>query len=93
MFLDLQWENDCQNSTPTKKKNHTCLRFSNLFALTKLSPKHVAIVHQQLNMRLGPGKATVQVWRKNKNGTERRLIAYPKKYIVSYRRECQFQKR
>lgn len=77
----------------TKKEKTLCLRFSNLSALTQFSPKQAGIVHQQLNMRLGPGKSTVQVWKKNKNSTERRLIVSPKKYIVSYRRECQFQRR
>lgn len=50
-----------------------------LFGLEKLSLKKARIVRQQLNLRLGSGKATVQVWRKNKKSTERRLTASPKK--------------
>lgn len=52
--------------------------FNTLFGLEKLSLKKAGIVRQQLNLRLGPGKATVQVWRKNKKSTERRLTASQK---------------
>lgn len=53
--------------------------FNTPFGLEKLSLKEAGIVRQQLNLRLGPGKATVQVWRKNKESTERRLTTSPKK--------------
>lgn len=75
------------------KRNKESTGFSTPFGLTQLSLKQAGTVCRELNMKLGPGKATVQVWRKNKKSTERRLIASQNKYTVSYRTECRFQKR
>lgn len=52
--------------------------FNSLFGFEKLPLKKAGIVCQQLNLRLGPGKATVQVQKKNKKSRERRLKASQK---------------